>query len=174
MHTHTRFSPGPLAHHLAALLLAVLSIHANAQSTSQIPDPRGRWLTANGNLEVEVMPCGTALCGTVTQVHGNKSMRRDGETMQPVDSRPVLGMTLLKDFVPVDAEKDGAPTQWSGDIYNRENGKTYRCKMSMDTSPNGAAELVLRAYVGIPLFGQTQRWQRVVTGAAAASPSPQH
>ncbi|MES2948416.1 MAG: DUF2147 domain-containing protein [Pseudomonadota bacterium] len=174
MHTPTRPFQIPLLRHLAALCLTMVALQANAQNASATADPRGRWLTANGNLEVEVTPCGVALCGTVTQVHGNRSMGRDGATMQPVDTRPALGMTLIKDFVPVETDKDGKPTQWSGDIYNRENGKTYRCKMSINTTTNGSSELVLHAYVGIPLFGKTQRWQRVAASAPANNPSTQH
>ncbi|WP_241027171.1 DUF2147 domain-containing protein [Variovorax sp. RKNM96] len=82
--------------------------------------------------------------------------------MQAADKRPALGMTLLKDFAPVDAT-DAArpPTEWTGQIYNRENGKLYSCNMSVSTAGNAAGELMLHAYVGIPLFGKTQRWVRV-------------
>ncbi len=148
--------------------LAVVSICAQGQNATPA-DPRGRWITANGNLEVEVAPCGAALCGIVTQVLGNRSMGRDGETMQPVDTRPALGMTLLKDFVPSATGTDGTtPTQWSGEIYNRENGKTYQCQMSLDATANGSSALLLHAYIGMPLFGKTQRWQRAAPAASTA------
>ncbi len=162
-----------LSRQLAAFTLAILATGANAQ-TPQTTDPRGEWVTASGNLEVAVARCGAAWCGTVTKVLANRSMSRDGTPMEAVDNRPALGMMLLKDFVPVETDKDGAPTQWSGDIYNRENGKTYRCQMSINTAANGSSELVLHAYVGIPLFGKTQRWQRVAASAAAVNPSIQH
>ena len=35
----------------------------------------GRWLTDNGNLEIEIAPCGAALYGTVTKVLAIRSMR---------------------------------------------------------------------------------------------------
>lgn len=159
----------PVSRHLAAFSLAIVTSLTAAQPVSTT-DPRGQWVTASGNLEVEVAPCGAALCGTVTKVLANRSMSRDGAPMEAVDSRPALGMTLLKDFVPVQADEGNAPpSQWTGEIYNRENGKTYRCQMSLHTAPNGATELVLHAYVGIPLFGKTQRWQRVASSAAAAT-----
>jgi len=82
--------------------------------------------------------------------------------MQSADNRPVLGMTLLQDFKPVDgADPSRLPTEWAGQIYNRENGKTYNCNMSVSTASNAAGELLLHAYVGLPLFGKTQRWVRV-------------
>jgi uncharacterized protein (DUF2147 family) len=136
-----------------ALLLAALTLSLAAWGQGHQADPRGRWITASGNLEVEVAPCGQTLCGTVTQVIANHSMSPGGDDMKPVDTRPALGMTILIDFQP-DADADH--TQWQGQIYNRENGKTYSCQMSL--SPTG--ELVLRAYVGLPLFGKTQLWRR--------------
>ena len=33
--------------------------------------------------------------------------------------------------------------------------------MSVSTAGNAAGELLLHAYVGLPLFGKTQRWVRV-------------
>ena len=73
-------------------------------------------------------------------------------------------MTLLQDFRPVAASDPAqAPTEWTGRIYNRENGKTYNCNMSIDLAGNGAGELVLRAYVGVPLFGKTQHWLRAAS-----------
>jgi len=145
----------------ALLLLAALaSLPASAQTPA---DPRGRWLTPSGNLEVEIAPCGEALCGTVTKVVANHSMSRPGEAMQAADTRPALGMRLLSDFVATEREAraDGSvvATGWRGHIYNRENAKTYDCLMSLDASGG----LVLRGYVGLPVFGQTQVWQRVAS-----------
>jgi uncharacterized protein (DUF2147 family) len=161
---------------LAGVLAVSVTLPAHADSHAP-HDPRGRWVTANGNLEVDIAPCGQALCGTVTKVLGNRSMSRDGAEMDPVDKRAALGMTLLRDFAPLDRDEDSreptlsssiAPSDvWQGDIYNRENGKTYRCQMSVSTATNPSGELVLRAYVGLPLFGKTQVWRRVDDGVSA-------
>jgi uncharacterized protein (DUF2147 family) len=132
------------------------------EQAAQATSPLGSWITASGNLEVDVAPCGAALCGTVTRVLANRSMSREGAEMVPVDTRPALGMTLLRDFVRSDGGEPTTPaSEWTGEIYNRENGKSYRCRMAVQTDKQAGGELVLRAYVGIPLFGQTQRWQRV-------------
>lgn len=128
----------------------------------------GRWVTASGNLEVEIAPCGHAqpqsqpqsLCGTVTRVLGKRSMARDGE-MQPVDARPAVGMQILRGLTLAEGENlqaSGAP--WFGEIYNRENGRTYRCRVHLGTAEGEGGELVVRPYVFTPLFGQTQHWQR--------------
>jgi len=135
------------------------------------PGLLGRWVTASGNLEVEIAPCGPAqeaLCGTVTRVLGHRSMARDGE-MQPVDTRPAVGLQILRGLTPAtgeDAQASGAP--WLGEIYNRENGRTYRCRVHLGASEGAGGELVVRPYVFTPLFGQTQHWQRA--GAVLARP----
>ena len=126
----------------------------------------GRWVTASGNLEVEIAPCGQpqpqpqTLCGTVTRVLGHRSMARDGE-MQPVDARPAVGMQILRGLTLAaseDPQASGAP--WFGEIYNRENGRTYRCRVHLGTTGGARHDLVVRPYVFTPLFGQTQHWQR--------------
>ena len=115
----------------------------------------GRWVTESGNLEVEIAPCGAALCGTVVKVLANRSMADPGKAL-PADAPSPLGMTILKDFKP---SGDGA---WQGQIFNRENGKTYDCLMSLVA----ADQLKIRPYVGAPLFGQTQIWRRAEESSA--------
>ena len=144
--------------------LAALSIAVLAHTAAHATDPRGRYLTASGNFEVELARCGAALCGRVSKVIANHSMSRPGEAMQAADARDPMGLQLLSNFV-VDGDTSAEPAQWRGDIYNRENGKTYSCLMSLDER----GDLVLRAYVGLPLFGKTQVWQRLGSAATATS-----
>lgn len=145
------------------ILLAVLLLPGCAQnSTPALNRPggeQGRWITESGNLEIEIAPCGQTLCGTVVQVLGNRSMSKRDAAMTPVDSRPALGMEILTGFTP------SGRGEWKGSIYNRENGKTYRCLMAL--LENG--ELEIHPYVGLPLFGKTQIWHR-----ASDSGTPAH
>jgi len=108
----------------------------------------GRWLTQSGNLEIEIAPCGRALCGTAVRVLANNSMSNPGSSM---GDRPGLGLKILQDFMP-----SGGGT-WKGHIYNRENGETYACVMEV-LAPD---QLKVRPYKVIHLFGQTQVWHRV-------------
>lgn len=136
--------------------LAALSIAAIAHTAAHAADPRGRYLTASGNLEVELARCGAALCGRVSKVIANRSMSRPGEAMQAADGRDPMGLQLLSNFV-ADGDTAAEATRWRGEIYNRENGKTYAGLMSLGQR----GDLVLRAYVGLPVFGKTQVWQRL-------------
>lgn len=147
----------------AALISAMAFWFAAAQAQSAMskaaaPDKvLGTWLTDSGNLQIEIARCGEALCGTVTKVLANRSMAGSGE-MVAADKRDPLGMTILKDFKP------SGEGEWQGEIYNRENAKSYSCKISL----GGPDQLVLRPYVGLPLFGKTILWTRVAASAAPA------
>ncbi len=140
-------------HSLLSLLVgagALLAATVFAQTTAPASQ-QGRWLTESGNFEVHIAPCGAALCGKVVRVLANRSMSAPGTEMAAADSRPALGMTLLSGFV------RSGEGELKGEIYNRENGKTYAALMSMP-APD---QLAIRAYVGLPLFGKTQVWRRV-------------
>jgi len=67
-------------------------------------------------------------------------------------TQPLLGLVLLRDF---DFVQD---VLWErGKIYDPENGKDYRCKMTL-TSPD---VLRVRGFIGISLIGRTEVWTRV-------------
>jgi uncharacterized protein (DUF2147 family) len=132
------------------LLLAIWPAFAHAAGT---PGELGRWLTESGNLEIDIAPCGEALCGTVVKVIANRSMSGPG-AITPADTRSPLGMKILTDFMP---SGDG---EWKGRIYNRENAETYDCVMTL-AAPD---QLKVRGYKGLPLFGKTQVWRRAPAG----------
>lgn len=148
---------------LLAALLLVLPLPAVAQSTSVM----GTWLTASKNAQVRLTPCADAsrgpVCGTIVSLTNPKGP--DGVPVAPeaatdihnrepaVRSRKILGMVLLYDFKATPT----ASTYEEGNIYNAENGKTYKANITLQ--PDGT--LRVRGYVGSPMFGETQVWTRV-------------
>lgn len=140
------------------LTAIVLGLSSLAPALGQPPAaPLGRWITQSGNLEVEIAPCGTALCGTVVGVLGNRSMRAPDRDMVAADPRPALGMTILSEL------RDSGEGHYKGRIYDRENGRSYRATVK----PAQPDQLLIRGYVGLPLFGRTVIWHRPSgTGAA--------
>jgi uncharacterized protein (DUF2147 family) len=142
---------------LAALLIVgPLNSIAAETHAAQRPAAVGRWLTQSGNFEIDIASCGQALCGTVVRVLANNSMSQPGVEMKPADDKPALGMKILSELAPTG---DG---EWQGLIYNRENGKTYDCRVS-SPAPN---QLEIRAYKFLPIFGKTQVWTRVAAQKA--------
>ena len=72
----------------------------------------------------------------------------------PIGVQPPRRSTieLLTGFV-----ADG-PGKWSGGrIYNPEDGKTYKCKLTLQDD----GTLKVRGYVGLSIFGKTQIWRRL-------------
>lgn len=130
-----------------AFVLA-LFVAASAGVAEASDSPEGRWLTASGNVEVEVAPCGEALCGTIVRVLANRSMSMPGATMA---GAPGLGVKVLS------ALRPAGEGRWIGRLYNRENGKTYDCLVTLPAD----GQMEVRGYVGAPAFGQSQIWTRV-------------
>lgn len=133
---------------MVGLVLATL---AGCASPGSGGPATGRWLTQSGRLEVEIAPCGDALCGTVVRVLSSGAMAPGGSPDSGTPERPVLGLKVLEGLLP------SGEGRWSGRIYNRENGKTYDCILTVA----GPDEIKLRPYIFVPLFGQTQSWRRV-------------
>jgi uncharacterized protein (DUF2147 family) len=138
----------------SAVLLSAAPFFLGGAAAAQPGTPFGRWTTDNGNLEVEIAKCGEAICGTVVKVLANRSMSGSGE-MVAADNRDPLGMVILKNFTP------SSEGEWQGEIYNRENAKTYSCKLSLE-NPD---QLIVRPYIGLPLFGKTLVWRRTVAAS---------
>jgi uncharacterized protein (DUF2147 family) len=66
----------------------------------------------------------------------------------------ILGMVILEGLK---QSKDN-PAEWTnGEILDPRNGKTYHFKVSVTDNGN---KLHARGYIGVPLFGRTQTWQR--------------
>ena len=130
---------------LGFFILIAMSVTAPAWAAA--PGPIGRWITASGNVEVTVRPCGPALCGAVSRVFANNSMEHPGPATSPPAT---IGLQIMSDFRP---DGDG----WTGKLFNRENGNTYDCHVTVQ----GPNSLVVHAYVLLPLFGKTQIWRRL-------------
>lgn len=70
-------------------------------------------------------------------------------------NQPIVGMTILENL----SQSKRDPMEWSGgQILDPKNGKLYRCKMTL--IENGY-RLNVKGYIGIPLLGRTQTWNRV-------------
>lgn len=115
-------------------LTAALSIAA-APALAQT-DVVGRWATPGVSAVVELARCGDAqtLCGTVRwlwdAVDDKGRPRLDANnTDSSLRTRPMIGLSILSGLKP---RADG----WSGQIYNPEDGQTYRAtlrRVSADT-----------------------------------------
>lgn len=156
--------------HRAVLALSATLMLASAQAqqpvqAQQAAPELGRWITESGNLEVEIAPCGDALCGTITRVIANNAMSPGAAAPAPA-AAPVsapatpaaspLGKKILFGLKPI------AAGGLQGQIYNRENNKTYNSQLNAID----ANQLKLTMYETTPEQGRVQVWRRAAVVAA--------
>ena len=135
------------------LLGLILLLSAGAASAALAAE--GVWLTEGGKSHVEIRPCGDKLCGRIVWLaepadeDGSPKLDKHNQD-ESLRSRPILGIELLTGF------PAGDGSEWTGgEIYNPENGKTYRSELELE----GANTLKVRGCVFI--FCETQTWMRV-------------
>lgn len=121
---------------MRALLALTAGLPIAASPALAQTDVLGRWATPGVSAVVELAPCGDAqtLCGTVRwlwdAVDDKGRPRLDANNTDPsLRTRPMVGLSILAGLKP---RADG----WSGQIYNPEDGQTYRAtlrRVSADT-----------------------------------------
>ncbi len=126
-------------------------------------DILGLWNTEKRDAKIEIYKCGTKYCGKIawlkepTYPAGSK----EGAPGTPIldhnnpdpelRKKSLIGLPILIDFV------FAGDNLWkNGKIYNPDNGKRYRGKMTL-ISPD---QLNVRGFIGIPLLGGTTVWTR--------------
>ncbi len=157
------FRPALCAASLALLLLAPAVYAAN-------DSPIGTWTTIDDDTGqaksiVEIEMVGNSLQGKVIKVlqsdQGEHPVCKECKGER--HNQPVEGMIILWDM-----QHDG--DQWQGgQILDPNNGKTYKCKMSM---LDGGQKLKVRGYVGFSLLGRNQVWERVQEPAVEQNAAP--
>lgn len=140
---------------LTFLLLASLAVAADEDKIL------GLWNTPENDCKIEIFKSGGKYFGRIAWLKEPLYPADGGMAGRPVvdrenpnpnlRSRPLIGLQLIQGFTYV------SKNVWEkGTIYNPDNGKTYRCKMTL-SAPN---RLEVRGFIGIPLWGGTSVWTR--------------
>jgi uncharacterized protein (DUF2147 family) len=123
----------------------------------------GLWNTPENDCKIEIFKCDNKYCGRIAWLKeplypadddGGMAGKPivDRENRSPdLRARPLIGLQLMEGFTYI-----GKNVWEKGTIYNPDNGKTYRCKMTL-SAPN---RLEVRGFIGISLFGGTSIWTR--------------
>jgi uncharacterized protein (DUF2147 family) len=128
------------------------SLAQNATKVAAVQDATkvaGVWQSQSGITRVRVSPCGSGLCGTVVW---QKNPAKDVNNPDPAKrDRSVVGLQLVSNMKPVGAN------EWSGAIYNYEDGKTYRGKVKV----NGSNSIDIGGCVMGGMVCQSKTWTKV-------------
>ena len=123
----------------------------------------GLWNTPDNESKIEIFKCGGKYCGRIAELKEPSYTADDKEGIpgQPkldrknpnpdLRIRPLLGLLLMKGFI-----YSGGNIWEGGMIYNPDNGKSYKCKLTL-SAPN---RLEVRGFIGFSFFGRTSVWNR--------------
>jgi uncharacterized protein (DUF2147 family) len=130
------------------------SAHAAAQS-----DPTGEWMVEKGYATIRIVDCNGQYWGVVAS---EQTPGVDKNNPDPrLRTRPTLGMPVLKGMKP------SKPNEWSGEIYNSQDGRTYSANISL----LGQDTLKVQGCVMGFLCGG-ENWSRVAPEKTGAAPPP--
>ena len=136
---------------------ALIATNLGSEAGAWEAAAEGRWLTQEKSAVVELYRCAAgALCGRLVwlRIKPTDDNPRAVDSRNPTPTlrtRPLCGVVMMWGFQPE------GPGQWSGgSLYDPESGNTYSGKLALN--PDGS--LSLRGYIGVSLFGRTERWTR--------------
>jgi len=141
---------------VALSISAVALVSLSLIRTAAAADAFGTWLTGDKEGQVRIVNCGGALCGNLVWLKepNDPATGRPKTDKHNADaskqSRPLLGVPVVL------AMKPSGPGQWSGEVYNAEDGKTYSGSLTL-TGPDTAA---LKGCV-LSILCKSQTWTRV-------------
>lgn len=122
---------------------SVLVLGAGAALASNAP---GTWSMQNGKVTVNVTDCGSGLCGTIvalkepiSKIDGKPKIDRENPDPS-LRQRPLIGLSIL---VGMKAAGEG---EWTGAIYNPDDGKTYSGTVKLDGGTMKVQGCVLKLF----------------------------
>jgi uncharacterized protein (DUF2147 family) len=107
---------------VALCISAAALVTASFSRTAAAADAFGTWLTGDKEGQVRIVNCGGALCGNLVwlKVPNDPATGRPKTDKHNADAskqgRPLLGMPVVL------AMKPSGTGQWSGEVYNAEDG----------------------------------------------------
>ena len=131
-------------------VLFVLMVSLPGHFWGQDKGVLGFWKEPGGSV-IHVEKCEGAICATLVAISPSAPSRVDSKNPDhDLQHRSLCGLRIGEGFhLTLPTKADG------GTLYDPKSGKTYHGTMT-----SSGDELNLRGYVGISLFGRTERWSR--------------
>lgn len=136
---------------------ALLLQTALAQTGDKAPSPIGLWKTIDDKTGqprgiVRVYGADGRYFARIERslIPGEEGRKCSACTDERKD-QPFIGLVLMRNVKLNNGEYSG------GDILDPNTGSVYRCDFKLE---DGGKILTVRGYLGLPLFGRTQKWLR--------------
>lgn len=119
--------------------------------------PLGRWKTIDDKTGkargiVRVYEQGGMLFAKIEESYDPKDASRIcSKCTDERKDEPIVGLVLMRSIKRQGDEFAG------GDILDPDTGSVYRCKFAL---ADGGSRLVVRGFLGVPLLGRSQTWER--------------
>ena len=142
---------------IALIIVALQSTAALAQAPESRASPVGSWKTIDDKTG---QPRGIVRVYEsdgryFARIERSLTSGEDGRTCTAcTDERkdqPLIGLAIMRNVKLENGEYGG------GDILDPNTGSVYRCSFKLE---DGGNTLLVRGYLGVSLFGRTQKWLR--------------
>jgi uncharacterized protein (DUF2147 family) len=111
----------------------------------------GIWINQAGDGLIEISQQQGRYTGTIIGSTDGKDRHDDHNPDPALRNRSLQDVIVLGDFGYLGDKKWG-----NGWVYDPNNGKTYRCKMTLINHNT----LDIRGYIGFSIFGRTETWTK--------------
>jgi uncharacterized protein (DUF2147 family) len=139
---------------VSAIAVIAAGIPAAALAAEKLD---GFWMDSDGEVVLEIKPCGDARCGKVAWL--KQPLGPDGLALldyrnpnPTFTKRPVCGLEVVSDFK---KQQDG--TWGGGTVYVSDQGTSYSGYAEV-LSPT---QIKVTGYIALPIFGISEVWTRV-------------
>ena len=147
----------------ALCLLLLTSIFALPTLAVGSDDILGTWFNQDKDAKIEIFKCGNDYCGKIvwlkepTYSPGSKEGTPGSPKVDTKNPDAAKRKTPLMDLQIVQGLQYSGDNQWkNGKIYDPDSGKTYSSKATLASHD----QLDLRGFVGVSMFGRTEKWTR--------------
>ncbi len=136
-------------------LLTILFLFTLTSLSAQSNRIVGVWLTPDKSAKIEIVQHEKNFTGTMIwlEIDRDEQGKPLTDTQNPDPSkrsRLLRGLEIIPNLV----YKEG---KWKGTIYDPESGKTYSSEIELLNENT----LEVTGYIGLPMFGRTEKWTRV-------------